>query len=193
MSTSIGQEWVRKFGDTRSFALETTVRFGYSIDVEPDIRQTAWVAGVEFRGETWYEFREAAQQTASAAQFNGQRRSDRCQNMEAATAFSLIWAKIMDEEHPYYFEYLSAERLCPRLIPLADNGRFCAAIGTMDYRLRFLYAKDPHFTLDPIEVEMTINEFEIPLVETMKFLESVAKLYELDWRDVLKANYRAHW
>ena len=76
---------------------------------------------------------------------------------------------------------------------LSENRRFCAAIGRVDYSLRFLYAEDERFTLNPVEVELTINDFEIPLAETMKFLETVAKLYEYDWRDVLSANYRAHW
>jgi hypothetical protein len=189
----IDEEWVRKFGDEGTFALETTVLFGESIKVEPVVRQSAWVGGREFRGETWYEFREAAQRIARVAQFNGQRRSDQCQNMEAATAFSMIWSTVNGGNHPYFFECLSAVRLSSPLIPLSENRLFCAAIGTIDYRLRLLYAEDQCFTLNPVEVELTINDFEIPLAETMRFLESVAKLYEYDWRDVLSQDYRAHW
>jgi hypothetical protein len=193
VSTYTDQEWTRKFGDEQTFALETTVRFGESIKVDPEVRQSAWVGGVAFKGETWFEFREAAQRTASVTQFNGQRRSRQCQDMDAREAFSMIWSTINGGEHPYFFDCLSAERLCPRLIPFADNGRFCVAIGTADYRLRFLYAEDERFRLSPVEVELTINDFEIPLVETMKFLESVAKLYDYNWRDVLWDNYRANW
>lgn len=189
----IDEEWVRKFGDEETFALETTVLFGESIKVEPVVRQSAWLGGIEFKGATWYEFREAAQRTAGVAQFNGQRRSDRCQNMDAENAFSMIWSTVNGGNHPYFFDCLSAERLSSPLIPLVENGRFCAAIGTVDYRLRFLYAEDQCFTLNPVEVELTINDFEIPLAETMRFLETVAKLYEYDWRDVLWSNYRAHW
>ena len=190
---NIDKEWVRKFGEEQTFAIETTVCFGESTKVEPEVRQSAWLGGKEFRSETWYEFREAAQRTARVAQFNGQRRSGRCHNMEAATAFSMIWSTVNGGDHPYFLDSLSAERLISPLIPLVENGRFCAAIGTADYRLRFLYAEDQCFTVNPVEVELTINDFEIPLTDTMKFLELIAKLYEYDWRDVLWDNYRAQW
>lgn len=192
-STLPDKEWTRKFGCDETFAIETTVRFGDSFDYEPDVRQSAWVGGRSFIGATWYEFREAAGQTASVAQYNGQRRSRRCQDMDAATAFSMIWSTLNDGDHPYFFDCVSAERLTPRLLPLIENGLFVVGIGTADYRLRFLHAKDQKFTIDPVEVELTINDLEIPLGETMRFLESIAKLYELDWRDVLWDNYRAHW
>jgi len=193
MSTNVDERWARRFGDPETFAIETTVLFGASFDVEPVVRQSAWLGGVEFCGETWYEFGEACQRTAYVAQFNGQRRSDQFQHMDAKEAFSIIWSTLNDGDYPYFLDALSAIRLAAPLIPLVENRRFCAAIGTMDYRLRFLYADDQRFTLNPVEVELTINAFEIPLADTMKFLETVARLYDYDWRDVLASDYRAHW
>jgi hypothetical protein len=197
MNKNSDEAWVRKFGDELTFALETTVRFWDTNATEPFfepfVQQSAWLGGIEFIGATLHEFRFAAMQTAEVAQFNGQRRSGRCQDMDAATAFSMIWSTNLGGDHPYFFDSLSAARLTAGLIPLVENGRYSVAIGTLDYRLRFLSASDAQFLVNPVEVEMTIADFEIPLAETMKFLESVAKLYELDWRDVLMSNYRAHW
>jgi hypothetical protein len=186
------REWVRKFGDERAFALETTVLFGETSGEEPLARQKAWVGGVEMDSPRWYEFRELCYETASVAQFNGQRRSSQLQDVDAKTAFERIWAAILDDDDSYFLNCITPERLTPRLAPFFGN-YYGAVIGSVDYGLRFLLSEDRYYSVNPLDLEMSLADFEAPLAETMKFLESVAKLQNYDWRDVLWDNYRSHW
>jgi hypothetical protein len=195
MNTSMARgdhEWIRKFGNESVFAIETTVLFGETSDEPPSVRQNAWVGGIELKSSRWYEFKELCYQTASVAQFNGQRRSRDLYDLDAKTAFDMIWSAILDDDDKYFLDCSTADRLTPRLAPFFDN-HYGAVIGSIDYGLRFLLSEDRYFSVNPLEVEMSLADFEAPLAETMKFLESVARIQNYDWRDVLWDNYRAHW